>query len=875
MSDDHGHSWELSSAVCSLATTARMEDDDAGYMTPPPSVAGAPLVQVHGHLSPTPLSPIDGLDDSDLISASMSSAFGPGPTQCGIQLDAEFLASWLQVPTDEALQDEQRRSCGVVQGCVTLIRHAMEAGVAPQLINGVNTGGSYFLRCRSRESVGVFKPEDEEPFAVNNPKKHRGTTDAGSAAVPGIKRGVNVGEGATREVAAFLLDHGGFSRVPPSVLVQAKHRKFHVADTQAADKSALPTKQGSLQLYVPHYCSAEDVSSSLFPADEVHRIGILDIRLFNTDRNADNILVCPTFPEDRPNHALSDSDDEGDADGFSVLAYWADRLSDAATDLTPSAAAGARATATGSLRRSAQVRSEQQGETPLDVIMKARSVSYDSTGVSEDLLGASLESVRSLRSAVSAGLPDRRPVLAFPSALGAQPAAATGARAVCAGAGVGAGAGAGARAGSDDRSPPAAASVVNATSSDSDGSAASNDAAFDLRGGMSLLCTASVARGAVVRPSPGLPSPAVLSPMSRAEPPLAPSAGGSTMAKLPQASPLTLAAPPSVPLVAAAAVGKAATLAQVPASRLQHPPKSISPCASPTGAAAGSSAFYLRPAPPARTQASAPMQQRPTQQRPLLPPIDVARCGGRMSPPAPSLEGGLGADLVTPVRVPGAQRKGTGQRRRPRVSPLLARTSRGAESATFKPRELQRASNIALVPIDHGLSLPHISCLDEAEFGWLYWRQAKQPFSKATLEYIARLDGDADADILRSVLGSRVREGCLATMRLCTELLKRGAKAGLSLFHITMIMVRSRPDTPSMLEQVVSAARRLAVSAAVGSGKTIGANGLPVGMSEREWYDSLLSHAGECLDTAVGEALERVTPAAGFHGWNRVRSTTL
>ena len=90
-----------------------------------------------------------------------------------------------------------------------------------------------------------------------------------------------------------------------------------------------------------------------------------------------------------------------------------------------------------------------------------------------------------------------------------------------------------------------------------------------------------------------------------------------------------------------------------------------------------------------------------------------------------------------------------------------------------------------------------------------------------------------------------------------------------------MIMVRSRPDTPSMLEQVVSVARRLAVSAAVGSGNTIGANGLPVGMSEREWYDSLLSHARECLDTAVGEALERVTPAAGFHGWNRVRSTTL
>lgn len=50
-------------------------------------------------------------------------------------------------------------------------------------------------------------------------------------------------------------------------------------------------KTGSLQVYTSHNSSAEDVGYGLIPADQVHRIGVLDVRLLNTDRHAGNILL--------------------------------------------------------------------------------------------------------------------------------------------------------------------------------------------------------------------------------------------------------------------------------------------------------------------------------------------------------------------------------------------------------------------------------------------------------------------------------------------------------------------------------------------------------------------------------------------------------
>eukprot|EP01083_Nonionella_stella_P084411 233658_1 len=52
-----------------------------------------------------------------------------------------------------------------------------------------------------------------------------------------------------------------------------------------------PTKIGSLQEFVNFDDVASDLAPSMFSAHEVHKIGILDIRLLNTDRNDSNLLV--------------------------------------------------------------------------------------------------------------------------------------------------------------------------------------------------------------------------------------------------------------------------------------------------------------------------------------------------------------------------------------------------------------------------------------------------------------------------------------------------------------------------------------------------------------------------------------------------------
>ena len=52
-------------------------------------------------------------------------------------------------------------------------------------------------------------------------------------------------------------------------------------------------KMGSFQEYADYSDFAGDVGRSLFPAQEVHKIGVLDIRIVNTDRNVSfSSFVC-------------------------------------------------------------------------------------------------------------------------------------------------------------------------------------------------------------------------------------------------------------------------------------------------------------------------------------------------------------------------------------------------------------------------------------------------------------------------------------------------------------------------------------------------------------------------------------------------------
>ncbi|KAF0921826.1 hypothetical protein E2562_020119 [Oryza meyeriana var. granulata] len=159
----------------------------------------------------------------------------------------------------------------------------LENGYLP-VMSAEGSGGVYFMQDASGDkNIAVFKPIDEEPMAKNNPRGLPVSTDG-----EGMKRGTLVGQGAFREVAAYILDHPsgdheskkrfGFSGVPPTALVRSLHR----------GKSF---KIGSLQMFMQNNGSCEDMGPGAFSAKEVHKIAVLDLRLANADRHAGNILV--------------------------------------------------------------------------------------------------------------------------------------------------------------------------------------------------------------------------------------------------------------------------------------------------------------------------------------------------------------------------------------------------------------------------------------------------------------------------------------------------------------------------------------------------------------------------------------------------------
>lgn len=158
----------------------------------------------------------------------------------------------------------------------------LAGGQTPKLAKA-GTGGSYFLQGLDGDSVAVFKPEDEEPHAVNNP---RGLSTSPSG--EGLRRGTRPGEGAVREVAAYVLDHDHFSGVPPTALVTLN------VDGSPATPPRAARKVGSLQQFVKADSDCEERGPSAFPVHEVHKICILDLRLANTDRNGGNILARKT-----------------------------------------------------------------------------------------------------------------------------------------------------------------------------------------------------------------------------------------------------------------------------------------------------------------------------------------------------------------------------------------------------------------------------------------------------------------------------------------------------------------------------------------------------------------------------------------------------
>lgn len=172
-----------------------------------------------------------------------------------------------------------------VRALVVEVAIAMASGLNLELVSS-GLGGAYFMHARNGHTIAVVKPIDEEPLAFNNPKGFAGRM----LGQPGMKRSIRVGETGIRELAAYLLDHDGFTGVPPTALVKISHVTFHVNNSESTIL-APPYKIASLQHFVDHDSDAGDLGPSGFSVTSVHRIGILDVRILNLDRHAGNILV--------------------------------------------------------------------------------------------------------------------------------------------------------------------------------------------------------------------------------------------------------------------------------------------------------------------------------------------------------------------------------------------------------------------------------------------------------------------------------------------------------------------------------------------------------------------------------------------------------
>jgi hypothetical protein len=200
----------------------------------------------------------------------------------------------------------------------TLIEKIKEGLVdyAPELCDeGEN--GTYFLRDKDGKRIAVFKSADEE--GISSPKRKTNTADndseddeyfkqfhleiAGENDQQGSDASSNMEQMITacvrNEVAAYALDlqAGHFYSVAQTGIV-AIHPSPHSRSKKRNDgcEYFASTKVGSLQAFVDSDGTASDVGPVLFPVKEVHKIGILDLQIFNLDRHLGNILIKKNVP---------------------------------------------------------------------------------------------------------------------------------------------------------------------------------------------------------------------------------------------------------------------------------------------------------------------------------------------------------------------------------------------------------------------------------------------------------------------------------------------------------------------------------------------------------------------------------------------------
>jgi len=107
--------------------------------------------------------------------------------------------------------------------------------------------------------------------------------------------------------------------------------------------------------------------------------------------------------------------------------------------------------------------------------------------------------------------------------------------------------------------------------------------------------------------------------------------------------------------------------------------------------------------------------------------------------------------------------------------------------------------NCNCILITHSHYVPQF---EDCTFDWLYWPQARQPYSLETVAYIKSLDAEADIRLLK-LHGWDIPPPCARLFRISTMLLKKGAERGLTPYAIGSIMCRETLKKESMIERII------------------------------------------------------------------------
>ena len=198
--------------------------------------------------------------------------------------------------------------------------HAIEEGVLPERIYQ-GSSGSYFVRNRQQETIGVFKPKNEEPYGRLNPKwtkwmqkmcfpccfgrscliPNQGYMSEAGASVVDSKLGLDIVP--KTKVVALASETFNYSAIDKAKARSVKFATERFPDTLGKKmKGGLPLKIGSLQMFVSGYKDADfwvrrfqdeppDKEVQEHFQFQFEKLVCLDYIIRNTDRGNDNWLI--------------------------------------------------------------------------------------------------------------------------------------------------------------------------------------------------------------------------------------------------------------------------------------------------------------------------------------------------------------------------------------------------------------------------------------------------------------------------------------------------------------------------------------------------------------------------------------------------------